>query len=102
MSFFTTMPCAVLRNVYAGLWVLAAELYWLAGPDFAFRRTQGKRGAAIARCRERLKTSDDVLLRTELDVLEAEHAAAAARFAGERSYYLGKLRKRSGLESPSR
>lgn len=101
MSFLVSLKdkaCAVLQNVYVGLWVLVFELYWLAGPDFAFRREHRKRAAAIARCRERLKSNDDVLLRAELDVLEAEQAAAVARFSGERARYLERLRKRAGLE----
>lgn len=97
MSLLTT-PCAMLRNVYIGLWVLLAELYWLAGPDFAFRRAQAARDKAIARCRARLQSSGDMLVQAELDMLEAEQAAAKARFAVDRAHYLERLRKRSGLD----
>ena len=99
MTAFTTAR-AVLHNTYAGLCVLGAELYWLAGPDLAFRRGQSARTAAINRCRERLKTAtDDVLPRAELETLEAEESAARAHFAAERAHYLERLRQRIGMRA---
>ena len=98
MNVFAT-PCAMLHNVYIGLWVLLSELYWLAGSDFAYRRARAQRAANIARCRERLQTSGDRLLQAELDAMEAEDAAAAANFAGDRAHFLERLRKRSGLDA---
>lgn len=92
-------PCAMLRNVCIGLWVLLTALYWLAGPDFAYRRKRNKRAAALARCRERLLASGAETIRAELDALEAEDTAAAARFAGEHAHFLERLRARSGLET---
>jgi hypothetical protein len=91
-------PCAMLRNVYIGLWVLLAGLYWLAGPDFAYRRSRAGRAVAIARCRERLYASG-VATQAELDMLEAEDAAAASRFAEERARFLERLRARGGLDT---
>ena len=93
----------MLRNAYIGLWVLSASLYWLAGPDLTHRRARGKRAMAIAGCRARLQASGDMPnqadVQAELDVLEAEDAAAAAKFADERANFLQRLRKRSGLEN---
>jgi len=97
MSLFT-LPWAILRNVYSGMWVLAAELYWLAGPDFVYRYSRGRRVAAIVRCRERLYLYGTGT-QAELDALEAENAAADARFAEERDHFLERLRQRSGLDT---
>ena len=97
MNVFT-LPWAILRNVYSGMWVLAAELYWLAGPDFVYRYSRGKRAAAIARCRERLYLCGTGT-QAELDTLEAENAAAAACFAEKRTHFLERLRQRGGLDA---
>jgi hypothetical protein len=75
MDVFAT-PCAMLRNVRIGLQVLAAELYWLAGPDFSYRRARAKRNAAGG------SPTED---------------AVAARFAEDRARFLERLRKRTGL-----
>lgn len=94
----STTTRAVLHNTYAGLCVLAAEVYWLAGPDMAFRRARRARADAIAACRERLqKADDDVLLRAELETLEAEESAAHAHFTADRAHYLERLRRRIGM-----
>ena len=98
MSLFATLG-AMLRNAYIGLWVLSAEVYWLAGPDAAYRRGRAGRAAAIAGCRERLRASGAKPIQDELDRLETEDAAAATRFAGERADFLERLRRRSGLNT---
>jgi 1-deoxy-D-xylulose 5-phosphate reductoisomerase len=84
---------AMLRNARIGLQVLAAELYWLAGSDFAYRRARAKRNAAIAAADSAADGGQ-----AEPDRLEAENAAAAARFAEDRARFLERLRKRTGLD----
>ncbi len=91
------LPCIVLRNVYVGLWVLVSELYWLFGPDVAFRCRQRARDRAIRRCRARLSADGDRLVRAELDVLEAEQLAASANQEARRARFLDTLRQRCGL-----
>jgi hypothetical protein len=80
MSNRRPLALEVARTLYAGLVVLAAELYWLAGPDFRFRR--------------RMRA-----LRTKAESGDMrDQAAARERFAAERALFLERLRKRAGLD----
>ncbi len=90
-------PMAVLRNVYTGIQVLAAELYWLAGPDLIHRRKQRSRAKQIERLRLKLLSNDDVRLSNQLAVLEAERGTETSAFSTRRFAFLERLRARSGF-----
>jgi hypothetical protein len=79
----------VAHTLYAGLLVLAAELYWLAGPDFAFRRRMRALKAARSLQPDGQAESGN----------RRDQAAARERFAAERALFLERLRKRAGLDA---
>ena len=87
----------ILRNVFVGLRVLFAELYWLAGPDRTFRRTRRTQLEAIEACRAKSGTGDPLLVQAELEVLEAELAMAQTHQDARRAQYLETLRRNCGI-----
>ena len=87
----------ILRNVFVGLRVLFAELYWLAGPDWTFRRARRKQCAAIEACRAKSGSGDPLLIQAELDVLEAELAMAQTHQDARRARHLEDLRRNCGI-----
>jgi hypothetical protein len=91
-------PLAVISNVYAGLQVLFAELYWLAVPDLAYRRKQRSMAKRSERLRFKLLGApDDTVMRSELAALEADMATEASRFSALRAQFLERLRVRIGF-----
>lgn len=106
MPAFFQKPCAVLHNVYLGLCVLGAELYWLAGPDRIARRELRMLESEIRRCRDKLLREPEsknqaLRLRTELHVAEAESLAARLRHDRAHGLMLEHLRSRCGIHSRS-
>jgi hypothetical protein len=88
MANLRSLALEVARTLYAGLLVLAAELYWLAGPDFRFRRRMRALRTNAARQQDGLAEPGD----------REDQAAARERFAAERALFLERLRKRAGLD----
>lgn len=93
-------PAAVLHNVFTGVQVLAAELYWLAIPDLSHRHKQRSMTKRLERLRLKLLAAPgDTMLTSELAALEAAMATEASQFSAMRAQHLERLRQRIGLAS---